>query len=482
MSRSFPLNGKKHILSSMDNDLFYPEDAIAAPATPWGVSALAVVRVSGKGSLELLDPLFRPASGLSGGLEYAHGHTIHRGTVLSAGEDGGQEPVDDVLVAVYRGPRSFTGEDGAEIFCHGSPLIVRRLLELLTGSGFRVAGPGEFTLRAFLNGKLDLTQAEAVNELVRARTDRARSMALNRLSGAIERKIDQVKQGVVRLSAAVELGLDYPAEELEAGEVLPDMQEAARCQGELEKLLSTYRIGRIYQEGISVVLAGRTNSGKSTLFNRMLREDRAIVSELHGTTRDYLKAAASVHGIPLKLYDTAGYREQADIIETEGMRRTDGIVAGADLILYLVDAGEGLTAQDAQFLDARREGRRLIPVWNKIDAPAARGHPCPPGFVAVSAREGEGLEALSRIIAQRALDGASVEDGQPIVDSLRQKRLLERALQSLEEFRRGLQEGRSLDVLAVDLKEVRDALGEITGEVSSQDILNQIFSEFCVGK
>jgi tRNA modification GTPase len=466
----------------MDNDLFYPEDAIAALATPWGVSALAVVRVSGKGSLKLLDPLFRPASTALSGLQTAGGHTIHRGTILAPGEDGEPEGVDDVLVAVYRGPRSFTGEDGAEIFCHGSPLIVRRLLGLLTEAGFRFAGPGEFTLRAFLNGKLDLTQAEAVNELVRARTDRARSIALNRLSGAIERKIDQVKEGIVRLSAAVELGLDYPEEEIEAGEVLQDVREAARCQEELERLLSTYRIGKIYQEGITVVLAGRTNSGKSTLFNRMLREDRAIVSELHGTTRDYLEAQAAVNGIPLKLYDTAGYREQADTIETEGMRRTDGIVAGADLILYLVDAEAGLTAQDAQFLDARAESKRLIPVWSKIDAPGARDHACPAGFVALSAREGEGLEALSRMIAQRALEGASVDDGQPIVDSLRQKRLLERALQGLKDFRRGLREDRPMDVLAVDLKEARDALGEITGEVTSQDILNHVFSEFCVGK
>jgi tRNA modification GTPase len=479
--------GKNRILSLMENDLFYPEDSIVALATPWGESALAVIRVSGAESLRLLDGVFGPASPSVASLSQAAGHTLHRGTILAPGEQGRREIVDDVLVAVYRGPRSFTGEEGAEIFCHGSPVIIRRLLGLLSENGFRLAGPGEYTLRAFLNRKLDLTQAEAVNEVVRAKTDRARAIALNRLSGAIEETIDRIKNRAIRLSAAVELGLDYPDDEIEEGSPIPDQEEAARCQEELEGLLSTYRIGRIYQEGISVVIAGRTNSGKSTLFNRMLREDRAIVSEVHGTTRDYLEAVVSADGIPLKLYDTAGYREEADIIEAEGMRRTDSIVASADLILYLVDAQTGLNAQDQEFLRARSAARRpagrLIPVWNKIDAPGARAGARPPGFAALSAREGRGLEALSRLIVETVMRGAgSVDAGQPIIDSLRQKQLLERALRGVKDFRRGLSERKPLDLLAVDLKEVLDALGEITGEVTSQDILNQIFSNFCVGK
>jgi len=467
----------------MDNNQFYLQDSIAALATPWGESALAVIRVSGTDSLRLLDSLFRPASAAVQTLEAVPGHTVHRGAIAVTGGEGEPEIIDDVLVAVYRGPRSFTGEDGAEIFCHGSPVIIRRLLGLLTEAGFRFAGPGEFTLRAFLNRKLDLTQAEAVNEVVRAKSDRARAIALNRLSGAIEQKITQIKQAALRLSAAVELGLDYPEDEIEESNPIAAEQEAALCQEELERLLATYRIGKLYQEGISVVLAGRTNSGKSTLFNRMLREDRAIVSEVHGTTRDYLEAVVTIDGIPIKIYDTAGYRDRADGIEAEGVRRTDSIVANADLVLYLVDAGQGLSVQDEEFLNARIQARRTIPVWNKIDVRGLEEANCPSNFVAVSAKEGRGMEALSRRIIETVLDGAgTVDAGEPIIDSLRQKRLLERARQGIEDFRRGLREDQPLDVLAVDLKEALDALGEITGEVTSQDILNQIFSRFCVGK
>jgi tRNA modification GTPase len=467
----------------MDDGSFYPEDSIAALATPWGESALAVVRVSGADSLRLLGSLFRPASAEVGTLSAVRGHTLHHGAIVSNEGEGEPEIIDDVLVAVYRGPKSFTGEDGAEISCHGSPVIVRRLLELLNKEGFRFAGPGEFTLRAFLNGKLDLTQAEAVNEVVRAKSDRARAIALNRLSGAIEQKITEIKQAVLRLSAAVELGLDYPEEEIEEGSPVANEQEAALCQEELERLLATYRIGKLYQEGISVVLAGRTNSGKSTLFNRMLREDRAIVSEVHGTTRDYLEAIVTIEGIPIKLYDTAGYREQAGTVEAEGMRRTDSIVAAADLVLYLVDGEQGLAAQDQEFLNMRAEAGRTIPIWNKIDVPESVQTSRPAGFVALSAREGKGLEALGRRIIDTVLSGAGmVEAGEPIIDSLRQKQLLERARRGIEDFRRGLRDSQPLDVLAVDLKEALDALGEITGEVTSRDILNQIFSRFCVGK
>ena len=479
------MNGgcKNRILSLMNGNPFYPEDSIAALATPWGESALAVIRVSGADSLGLLDPLFRPASPGAGTLASVQGHTVHHGAIVSNRSNGEPEIIDDVLVAVYRGPKSFTGEDGAEISCHGSPVIVRRLLSLLAGAGFRFAGPGEFTLRAFLNRKLDLTQAEAVNEVVRAKTDRARAIALNRLSGAIEQKITQIKQAVLRLSAAVELGLDYPEEEIGDDNPVDCRQEAALCQEELERLLATYRIGKLYQEGVSVVLAGRTNSGKSTLFNRMLREDRAIVSEVHGTTRDYLEAVVTIEGIPIKLYDTAGYRDRAGTIEAEGMRRTDSIVAAADLVLYLVDAGQGLAAQDEEFLSLQAQAGRTIPIWNKIDCGAADRGPQPSGFAAVSAKEGMGLEALCRRIIDTVLGGAGMaESGEPIIDSLRQKRLLERSLRGIEDFRRGLRKKQPLDVLAVDLKEALDALGEITGEVTSQDILNQIFSQFCVGK
>jgi tRNA modification GTPase len=447
------------------------QDAIAACATPWGMGALAIVRISGCDSLKKLSPLFRSGGG---GLTAAPGHSLKLGEII---DPAGGEVIDEVLVGVYHAPRSYTGEDGAEIICHGSPAIVRRLLDLLGRSGFRPAGPGEFTMRAFLNGKMDLTQAEAVNEIVRARTDRARAVALNRLGGSIETRINSIKQGLLALSAALEVGMDYPEDEIDAPQ--PSPREVERLQAELEQLLSTYSIGKILQEGVTVVLAGGTNAGKSTLFNTLLREDRAIVSELHGTTRDYLEGVVSLEGVPLKLYDTAGYRHGGESVEQEGIRRTDRIVANAQLILYLTDATRGLTDLDRAFLDSLTTRERLICIWNKCDL---SDRPAPPGFLALSAVDGRGIPALLEEISRRALEQAPLDSEAPIIDSLRQKQLLERSLSALKDFRAGLAGHLSADVLAVDLKESLDALAEITGEITSQDILDAIFSSFCVGK
>jgi tRNA modification GTPase len=464
------------ILAGVSERDFYPEDCIAALATPWGQSALAVIRVSGPGCLDRLSLVFSPSDG--GGLAERDGHTLVHGWLHEL-PSGGREPVeriDEALVALFRGPRSFTGEDSAELSTHGSPVILRRALEVLLRAGFRAASPGEFTLRAFINGKMDLTQAEAVNELVRARTDRARALALSRLSGAVEETIRGIKSGLVGLLAGLEVRIDYPEEEIEGPPL--DMAELDRRRDELRRLLATYRVGSLYQEGISVVLAGPTNCGKSTLFNRLLREDRAIVSEVHGTTRDYLEGFLSLRGIPVRLYDTAGFREARDEIEREGIRRTEGIVGGAQVLLYLVDCSRGVMPADREILE--RASPRAIPLWSKADLAAA---PCPEGFVAVSGRTGEGIEELTGRIVERALSGlGAVDTDGPIIDSLRQKELLERALGALQELDRGRSEGQPFDLLAVDLKEALDALGEITGEVSSQEILDTVFSRFCVGK
>ena len=265
-----------------------------------------------------------------------------------------------MVVAVYRAPRSYTGEDGAEITCHGSLPVIRRILSLLARSGFREAGPGEFTQRAFLNGRMDLTRAEAVNEIVRARTDRARSLALQRLSGAIQRKIEAVRDDLLGVQAALEACLDYPEEDHGAS---VDTEVLDRSAASLEALAQTCARGRLYQEGVSAALAGATNSGKSSLFNQLLRQDRAIVSEVHGTTRDWLEAAIDVEGIPVRLFDTAGTRDTGDPLEREGMRRTAEVLRGADLVVWLVDGTAGSRA-GRSFVDGYGEGNR---------GPAARG-------------------------------------------------------------------------------------------------------------
>jgi tRNA modification GTPase len=462
----------------MDRPDYSPLEPIAALSTPWGQSALALVRVSGAGSLERLAALFEPP----GVLQAAPGHAAVHGRLR---DPAGGELVDEVLVIVYRAPRSFTGEESAEICTHGSPLIVGRLLDVLNRAGFRPAGPGEFTLRAFLNRRLDLTQAEAVNEIVRARTDRARALALHRLAGSVEGRIRELKQRLLALQAALEVRLDYPEEDLPAE--LASEAELDGVEAGLAGLASTYRIGRLYQEGVSAVLAGRTNSGKSTLFNRLLREERAIVSEAPGTTRDYLEGGIELEGVPVRLFDTAGYGQAGDPVEREGQRRTDALVDGAQLVLYLVDASAGLQPEDRRFLERRSEqplpaGQAgLLALWAKADLPGVPEAPA--GFLAVSAATGLGLGELSRQMGARILAGVGPASGEEaVIDSLRQKELLERALSCFREFRAALRAGTSLDLLAVDLRESLEALGRITGEVVTQDILAEIFSRFCVGK
>jgi len=455
-----------------------PQEPIFALATPPAASAIAVIRVSGNRCLSLLSGLLgRPGrpGGTRGSIDLsrARGFSVRLAAILD-----GDEEIDEVLVTVFRSPRSYTGEDSAEISCHGGLPVIRRILSLLGRGGFRQAGPGEFTQRAFLNGKMDLTRAEAVNEIVRARTDRARDLALRRLCGAVESRIDDAREAVLDALASLEARLDYPEEELD-GQGL-DMASLARAEEGLSGLAGTFRRGRIYQEGATVAVAGATNAGKSSLFNQLLREDRAIVSEIHGTTRDWLEAEVSLEGVPVRLVDTAGLRDCADPLEREGMRRAVQVTDAADLVLYLVDAAAGLGALDREFLERPEAGSRVIPVWNKTDLAGAGA--VPDGFTGVSAATGDGVEALGRLVASRLLDGPAADHGQPLIDSERQRDLIGRALERLASFRAGLEGGVPLDALALDLRAALDALGEITGAVSSADVLERLFGRFCVGK
>ncbi len=445
-----------------------PEDPIVALATPAASSALAVVRVSGPGSLERLAPVVRGLHDPS----HMKTHTLQHCSIWD-----GDAPVDDVVLAVYRAPRSYTGEDGAEIYCHGSMPVIRRLLSLLERSGFRAAGPGEFTQRAFLNGRMDLTRAEAVNEIVRARTDRARALALDRLGGAIESRVRAARSLLVDLKAGLEAMIDSPDDE--PGDPIDD-RRLGDATALLEGLARSFRQGRIYQEGATVVLAGATNAGKSRLFNLLLRQDRAIVSEVHGTTRDWIEGSLSMDGIPVRLVDTAGLRGSADPLEAEGMRRTRELLRGAEAVVYLVDATRGMGREDEEFLGGWTGPGALLRAWNKVDVPARL--PAPDGFLPVSAATGEGLPDLEAALSRVLLGGPAPEAGEPLVDSERQRDLFAAALQALQRFADARSRGTSPDLLAVDLDAALAALGSITGEVTSAEILDRMFSSFCVGK
>ena len=454
----------------MTKSNYHTDDIIAALATPWATSALALIRTSGAGSVERLSSLFHPPEKLA----RAAGNTVVHGTLI---DPETREKLDEVIALVFRAPASYTGEDSVEITCHGSLPGIGAILQLMRKIGFRDAEPGEFTLRAFLNGKMDLTEAEAVREIVESKSRKAHIMALGRLSGSILHRIEEVKQRLLSITGGIEISLDYPDDELDDDPNV-DLEKLSRVISDLEGLLSTYQTGRLYQEGVRVAISGPTNAGKSSLFNLFLREDRSIVSEIHGTTRDYIESWISIRGIPVSLFDTAGLRDGLGPVEKEGIRRTGEIIDAADLVLYLVDSHPGIDEEEKKSLSGDDRRGNCIPIWNKIDV---SGNPAPEGFLPLSAVSGEGFQELEEAIVSHFLKGSYV-GGEAIIDSQRQKECLEGALIALRLVRDGLEKGVPLDAVATDLKDALDAFGELSGEITTTEVLELMFSQFCVGK
>ncbi|MGM0431536.1 MAG: tRNA uridine-5-carboxymethylaminomethyl(34) synthesis GTPase MnmE [Spirochaetota bacterium] len=448
----------------MKYDYYDIGEPIAAVATPAGRSALAVVRVSGTNAVDMASRCFaRPAA-----LQKAQTHRMVFGQVVFPDT---KEEIDQVTAAVYRAPHGYTGEDAVELFCHGSTAGVQKIMEALFQAGFRQARPGEFTLRAFMNGKIDLTQAEAVEEIVSAKTRRAHALALGRLSGKLSSRLQDLKRELVDIISHVEVQLDYAEDEVELETELP-VARIERLRNNLQTLSETYSTGKMYAEGVKIALAGPTNSGKSSLFNLFLKEDRSIVSEVHGTTRDYIESWISIQGIPVRLYDTAGFRDSDSSIEAEGIRRSSQVLEQSDLVLFLNGSSQDEAPADPQ--------GDWIYVWNKIDVRADKP---PREYFPLSTVTGEGFSRLEQEIAARIRVQAGSDDEQEVmIDSLRQKELVEKAGEYLSGVCSAAAEGMPLDVIAPDLQNALDALGELTGEVTSADILEHIFSGFCVGK
>jgi tRNA modification GTPase len=533
-------------------------DPVFALAT--GPGSLALIRTSGGNSGEgpeenavlLLSRIFsRPRKLLE-----APGNTIIRGWILDKG--GGK--VDEALVSVYRAPKSYTGEDGADISCHGGLAVVRAVTESLKAAGFREALPGEFSFRAFINGKLDLTRCESVMELVNAKTEAGRDHAAGRLSGVLYREIEEIKELLVAVLAETELYLDYDEDEAAPpgegeepgrnrgspgspvpgqrlprpglpGPGLPGRNLAGEGLARLRALADSWRTERLYQEGALAVIAGRPNAGKSSLFNLLLKEERSIVTDTPGTTRDWIEATLSVEGIPLRLADTAGLREQEagtggkpgntapgtarpvgariDPAEQIGVRRSRELMDQAELLIYVIDGGTGLRAEDRRLLgDLRAKKTPLVILWNKADLALPEESAAEFPLLPVSARTGSGIAELIRAIgaalqASAGIAGApgapetagAPEDGEAAealveaalsrrigLGSARQKGLVDAAIAALEEALGLADSGEPLDLAAPLLREAVNALGEITGEVSTADILETMFGKFCVGK
>jgi tRNA modification GTPase len=409
------------------------------------------------------------------------------------------EKIDEVLVSVYRAPKSYTGEDGADISCHGGISTVRGIMAALKAAGFREALPGEFTFRAFMNGKLDLTRAESVMEIVSAKTGRAREQAVRRLAGALEKEISAIKTTLVQVLANAEIYLDYSEEEVsappdEAQGLLPGRTAAEEALARLRRLSASWKRERLYAEGALAVIAGKPNAGKSSLFNYLLREDRSIVTDIPGTTRDWIEAAVAVDGIPLRLADTAGLRSSgaADEAERMGIERSLELLAAADIILYVVDGTQGFSPEDLDFITStgKDSAKNLLIIWNKADiAPPQGSMPeIPAAVTAVSAKTGDGIGELCTALAGKleaaAGRGSETAGGDKGAGpgTVRQKALIDTAVQALEEALALADRSESLDLIAPLFRDAVDSLGEITGEISTADILETMFSRFCVGK
>lgn len=453
-------------------------DTIVAIATPPGEGGIGVVRLSGPAAVATAARLFRHVRGADAATFPSH--TAHYGRVV---EPETEEMIDECVLTLFRAPRSYTGEDVAELSCHGSNVALARVLNAARRAGARLAEPGEFTLRAFLNGRMDLARAEAVADLIRARTDAALRVATRQLEGRLSTAIRALREELIALLAEIEATIDFP-DDVEPPERAGVARRLAATRAGAEALLATADAGRIYREGAGVAIIGRPNVGKSSLLNALLRENRAIVTPLAGTTRDLIEETVNIRGIPVRAIDTAGLREPADLVEQIGVERSRQQLAAADLVLFVIDGSEGLLSEDRAVL-AELAGRRVILVANKRDL-GDRLTDVPSGLPVVRtiATTGEGIDALEEAIA-RALVGAESADAgveSVAVSNARHQARLLAAVEALARAQEALASGFELDVLAIDIKSAAEALGEITGETVTEETISQIFARFCVGK
>ena len=453
-------------------------DTIAAIATPLGEGGLAVIRVSGPAALAVADACFLPRGKHSLKASAAPTHTIQYGHIVRGGC-----VVDEVLAAVMRAPRTFTTEDTVEITCHGGLLPARLVLAAVLEGGARPAEPGEFTRRAFLNGRLDLAQAEAVADLIHSRTGLALAAANEQLAGKLSQRIHLLRDDLVKTLAHIEAHIDFPDED-----IAPDTKEKLlgqlrRAVTFMDELLRTANEGQILRRGIRAAIVGRPNAGKSSLLNQLLGRDRAIVSAIAGTTRDTIEETADIRGLPVVFIDTAGLREAGDELEAEGVRRSRESLAQAELLLLVLDASEPLSAPDLRHL-AEFAGRKTIVVCNKSDLPRRWALPAEANrpAVEVSCRTGAGLETLKNAIQNAVWSGEIKAEMLQVMINARHQDALRRAREATQRALDALAADATLELVAMDLRMGMNAVGEVVGKTTTEDLLDSIFSQFCIGK
>jgi tRNA modification GTPase len=456
-------------------------DTIAAIATPPGTGGIGVIRVSGPAALAIAQSVFVRPSGEP--WQAMESHRIYHGFVVNAAG----ERLDEALCSVMRQPRSYTREDVAEISCHGGVLITQRVLEAVLAQGARVAEPGEFTKRAFLNGRLDLTQAEAVIDLINARTVASHRAALAQLDGALSRQLRDIREQLLQVSMYLEAGIDFPEEDIELIATGGLIERLVLVGKDMTRLLATFDRGRMIREGLATAIVGRPNVGKSSLLNTLVGRDRAIVSPHPGTTRDTIEVALDMEGLLLRIIDTAGIRTTSDAVEQEGVRRAKAVLEQAELLIVVLDGSAALTADDYSLLAETANKPRVI-VCNKCDLPACWSWQDLPGIedsaslLAISALHGQGLPDLERAMIQQVFGQKPCEQEEVLLTRARHQQSLLHAWQNVQAAEQGLRQDVPVEFVAFDVMEALRHIGEVLGESCSGEVLERIFRHFCIGK
>lgn len=458
-------------------------DTIAAISTPMGEGAIAIVRLSGEEAIQITNKIFQSPTNKQ--LTEVPTHTIHYGHLI---DPKTKEVVEEVMVSVMRGPKTFTREDVVEINCHGGIVSVNRVLSLVLKNGARLAEPGEFTKRAFLNGRIDLSQAEAVMDLIRAKTDRAMNVALGQMDGKLSKLIGELRGALIETLAQVEVNIDYPEyDDVEEMTVPLLLEKCSWVKEEIQKLLQTASQGKILREGLSTVILGRPNVGKSSLLNSLIHENKAIVTDIAGTTRDIIEEYVNVRGVPLRLVDTAGIRETEDIVERIGVEKSRQVLKEADLILFVLNGAEQLTDEDKRLFETI-QNMDFIVIVNKTDLEQkidmeeveklANGRK----VVTTSLLKEEGVIELEEAIAALFFEGQIESEDLTYVSNSRHISLLHQALQSIEDAISSAEAGIPVDIIQIDVTKAWELLGEIIGDTVQESLINQLFSQFCLGK
>ncbi len=459
-------------------------ETIAAISTAIGNGGIGIIRMSGKESFKILEKIFKNSKGEKLDLNKIKGYTMQYGTIVDSKTN---EKIDEVLVSFFKNPKSYTREDMCEINSHGGMIIEKQILEQCLKNGAMLAEPGEFTKRAFLNGRIDLSQAESIMDLINSKTEKESKASINQLQGDLSNKINEIRHDLLDIMADIEASIDYPEYDIEEVTNSKALGILENTKNKLKGLKDTFRSGKILKEGIKTAIIGRPNAGKSSLLNKILKEERAIVSEIEGTTRDTIEEFITIKGIPLKIIDTAGIRKTSDKIEEIGVKKALDIAKDAELVLVILDNSKDLTEEDREILKLA-ESKNSIILLNKVDLKennlenSEELNKLNKKIIKISAKNGNGIEELYNEIENMFQIKNLETDGEIIITNIRHKNQIEYAINNINEAINAVKNNLPIDIISISIKQTLEDLGKITGENVSEDIINEIFSKFCLGK